>query len=455
MSSDDIAIRVKNVSKRYDLYAQPSDQLKQLVMPRLRKLVGLPPKQYFNEFWALDDVSFEIAKGEACGIVGRNGSGKSTLLQIITGTLSPTSGTVSTNGRIGALLELGSGFNPEFTGRENIYLNGAILGFSRGEMERRFDDIASFADIGDHLDQPVRAYSSGMVVRLAMAVQTQVDPDILIIDEALAVGDAYFQQKCFKRIEQFRSNGGTLLFVSHDANSVKQLCDTAILMSWGSLIDRGPPRDVIDRYNGLVAQLSDNSGSAVTIKQHDQISNAANIAIDGIWTKATSKVTNNQAELIDVKILDEMGAQITHIDSEQDLIFQYAVRILSDLDRPAFGIILRDKIGRSIFETSTYAMNLNVEPAKSGDTLLIRFRLLFNLAPGQYSFSVGVANRGFSQSDFEQQSLIMHDVEQIQVHAAKNAIHYGGVYNMRPLVNISVLEHSAGSEIFLKKENQN
>ena len=196
MSSNDIAIRVKGLSKCYGIYASPRERLKQFILPRLQRLVGQAPKQYFHEFWALKDVSFEIKKGETVGIIGRNGSGKSTLLQMICGTLHPTSGSIQTNGRIAALLELGSGFNPEFTGRENVYMNASVLGLSNEEINERFNDIVTFADIGDFIDQPVKTYSSGMMVRLAFAVIAHVDADILVIDEALAVGDAFFVQKC-------------------------------------------------------------------------------------------------------------------------------------------------------------------------------------------------------------------------------------------------------------------
>jgi len=207
MSSSDIAVQVTNLSKIYNIYNRPQDRLKQSVIPRLRQLVGKAPNRYFHEFWALRDVSFEVQQGETIGIIGRNGSGKSTLLQIICGTLSSSIGTVTTQGRIAALLELGSGFNPEFSGRENVYLNGAILGLPKEEIDARFDDIAGFADIGEFIEQPVRIYSSGMVVRLAFAVQAMVDPDILVVDEALAVGDEKFQRKCFARLEELKREG--------------------------------------------------------------------------------------------------------------------------------------------------------------------------------------------------------------------------------------------------------
>lgn len=248
MSSNDIAITVQGVSKRFELYEKPSDRLKQFIVPRLNRLMGRPPVDYFQEFWALKDVSFDVRRGEAFAIVGRNGSGKSTLLQIITGTLSPTTGVVNTNGRVAALLELGSGFNPEFTGRENVFLNGALLGFSREEIEQKYDAIVGFADIGQYIEQPVKSYSSGMIVRLAIAVQTQVEPDILIVDEALAVGDALFQKRCYRQIEKLLNNGTTLLFVSHDQEIVRTLTQRAVFLNSGRAEKCGNTSDVLFAY---------------------------------------------------------------------------------------------------------------------------------------------------------------------------------------------------------------
>jgi lipopolysaccharide transport system ATP-binding protein len=233
MSSDTPAIIVENIGKHYQIYASPADRLKQFLLPRLPRFRNPPRQNLYREVWALRDISFSVSRGESFGIVGRNGCGKSTLLQIIAGTLTPSVGRVATLGRIAALLELGSGFNPEFSGRENVYLNGAILGLSRDEIDTRFDDIAAFADIGDYLDQPVKTYSSGMLVRLAFAVQVQVEPDILIVDEALAVGDALFQKRCFQRLEQLLANGLTLLFVSHDQESIRSLTRRALLLRAG------------------------------------------------------------------------------------------------------------------------------------------------------------------------------------------------------------------------------
>ncbi|MBB4016043.1 lipopolysaccharide transport system ATP-binding protein [Chelatococcus caeni] len=243
-----MAIRVDGVSKVYNLYGNPRDRLKQFVYPRVRKALGAAPRAYYREFWALRDISFEVEQGEAVGIVGRNGSGKSTLLQIITGTLAPTAGSVSVNGRVAGLLELGAGFNPEFSGRENVFMSGALLGLSRREIEEKFDDVAAFADIGEHLDQPTKTYSSGMLVRLAFAVHVQLKPDILIVDEALAVGDALFQKRCFSKIASLRDQGVTLLFVSHDQETVRTLTNRALLLREGRAVTFGPSADVIFAY---------------------------------------------------------------------------------------------------------------------------------------------------------------------------------------------------------------
>lgn len=252
MSSDNVAISVQNISKCFFTYEKPRDRLKQAIMPRLQRWVGDETTTYGKEFWALRDISFDVKRGETVGIVGRNGSGKSTLLQIICGTLAPTAGSIETQGRIAALLELGSGFNPEFTGRENIYLNGAVLGLTRDEVNERFDAIAGFADIGEFIDQPVKAYSSGMAVRLAFAVQAQVDPDILIVDEALSVGDARFQAKCFERLRQLKDNGTSILLVTHASEQVVTHCSRAILINDSKIELIGESRPVVNRYMDIL-----------------------------------------------------------------------------------------------------------------------------------------------------------------------------------------------------------
>lgn len=250
--SSEIAIEVSDLSKRYEIYEQPRDRLKQFVLPRLQRAVGRPPSRYFSEFWALRGVSFQVRRGETVGIVGRNGSGKSTLLQMICGTLNSTEGSISTNGRIAALLELGSGFNPDFTGRENVYMNAALLGLNKDEIDARFNDITAFADIGDFVERPVKTYSSGMMVRLAFAVQAQVAPDILIVDEALAVGDAKFQAKCFERLKQLKLDGTSILLVTHSTEQIVAHCDTALLLDGGKPVKIGQPKDVVNEYLDLL-----------------------------------------------------------------------------------------------------------------------------------------------------------------------------------------------------------
>jgi lipopolysaccharide transport system ATP-binding protein len=276
----DIAISVQNLSKCYKIYETPRDRLKQFVLPRMQRFAGTEAKQYFKEFWALKDVSFEIKKGETIGIIGGNGSGKSTLLQIICGTVEPTNGSVSISGRVTALLELGSGFNPEFTGRENVYINASIYGLSPNEIHERYNEIANFADIGDFIEQPVKVYSSGMIMRLAFSVSICLKPDILIIDEALAVGDSAFQFKCLDRLAILKSQGVSILFVSHDMNMIKRLCNRVLYIGKDKICRNGSPEEMAEYY--LLEMRQDqqhnviNSNAVVSLKQHS--SNEGGIA---------------------------------------------------------------------------------------------------------------------------------------------------------------------------------
>lgn len=246
--SSDVAIRVRHLTKNYQIYEHPQDRLKQSLLPRLQRWLGRPPSQFFHNFRAVDQVSFDIHKGETVGIIGRNGSGKSTLLQLICGTLTPTEGTVETVGRLTALLELGAGFNPDFSGRENVFMNGALLGLSQAELHDRFEEIAAFADIGDFIEQPVKNYSSGMYVRLAFALNVLCDPEIMIVDEALAVGDMKFQAKCITALRRIQERGATVLFVSHDMGTVKSLCDRGIYLERGALRSMGTAAQVAEEF---------------------------------------------------------------------------------------------------------------------------------------------------------------------------------------------------------------
>lgn len=263
---DDIAIRVSDLSKCYHIYDTPRDRLKQFILPRLGRAVGRQPAQYFREFWALKDISFEVKKGETVGIIGRNGSGKSTLLQLICGTLSPTTGSITTHGRIAALLELGSGFNPEFTGRENVYMNASVLGLSKEEIDTQFDDIAAFADIGDFIEQPVKTYSSGMFVRLAFAVNIMSQPEVMVVDEALAVGDIAFQAKCMTALRRIQDGGATVLFVSHDISSIKSLCSLAIYLEHGQMKGFGKAASIAEDYVRVVREEMNHDLRSVPIQ---------------------------------------------------------------------------------------------------------------------------------------------------------------------------------------------
>lgn len=264
--SSDIAIRVTNLSKCYQIYDNPRDRLKQFVLPKVKRTLGLEPSSYYREFWALRDVSFEIKQGETVGIIGRNGAGKSTLLQMICGTLTPTGGTVETYGRVAALLELGSGFNPEFTGRENVYMAASIYGLSREEIDDRFDQIAAFADIGEFIEQPIKTYSSGMYLRLAFAVVSKIEPAILIIDEALAVGDARFQKKCLESMYALRDRGATIILVTHDIFTAKNFCSRLLLQEHGQLVADGEPSQVATQYYRLLfPETEDDTSAAITV----------------------------------------------------------------------------------------------------------------------------------------------------------------------------------------------
>jgi lipopolysaccharide transport system ATP-binding protein len=378
--SSDIAIKVESVNKCYQIYDQPRDRLKQFLLPGARRLLGLPPKTFYQEFWAVKDVSFEVRKGEAVGIIGRNGSGKSTLLQMITGVLSPSSGTVSTRGRIAALLELGSGFNPSFTGRENVYLNGALLGFTRDQIENKFDAIAGFADIGLHLDQPVKTYSSGMMLRLAFAVQVQVEPDILIIDEALAVGDALFQKRCFQRIEKLLSDGTTLLFVSHDQESVRTLTNRAVFLNKGRMVAYGASSEVVLEYrrqlhvdessyfSEIAKQLADkaeNSGDVVGSPMHG----AGEILTSAASRSAQLSFGQGEVKILKIEILATDGMPATVFYPGDIIRIRVTCKSEINTDKLNVGIRIRNKEGVKIYSWGTLNQDISEIARNSSDDI--------------------------------------------------------------------------------------
>ena len=400
MSSEPL-IEAVSLTKAYRIWNNPSSRLS---VPLLEAAAGLFPggsalhravtgraASKYRDFYALRDVGFSIRRGEATGIIGRNGSGKSTLLQLIAGTLKPTSGSVSVHGRVSALLELGSGFNPDFTGRENVYLNGAIYGFTRAEMLTRMGEITAFADIGDFIDQPVKTYSSGMMMRLAFAVAVNVQPDVLIIDEALAVGDVFFSQKCFQRIREIVHRGATLIFVSHDMGAVQSLCDRAILLNQGSVAFDGAPEDCVSRYFNLHTPPA-RAGEAVA-GTHPAVDAAAVKAVRAhdVVPAAKSRHGDRRLEVSAAAVVDGHGAATWDFE----MTHRAAVRVLltakADIGRPSAGVQIHDRMGNLVFAAGTPQLRFPMPALARGQEVLLEFRIALNLQPGAYTLSIDAA----------------------------------------------------------------
>ncbi|WOD40409.1 ABC transporter ATP-binding protein [Nodosilinea sp. E11] len=412
--SSEIAIKVEGLSKCYQIYEKPIDRLKQLVLPRALSFIGVEGNQYFREFWALKDISFEIKKGETVGIVGRNGSGKSTLLQIICGTLNPSQGRIYANGRVAALLELGSGFNPEFTGRENIYMSGAILGLTKEEIDSRLDDIAAFADIGEFIEQPVKTYSSGMYVRLAFAVIAHVDAEILVIDEALAVGDAIFTQKCMRFLRKFKESG-TLIFVSHDMGSVLNLCERAIWLNGGKLWQLGKAKEITEAYlqytlqeaYGQDIQLQKLESAKIVpsdITADDYSSSYDTDSVPCLDYGSQMRVNDNLSEangwktgageILSVSLgpLIPKGNEIFAGGEMVRMVIRAIV--YQDIDRPIIGFLVRDRLGQVLFGENTSSFtDLNPLSVVAGSTIESEYIFRLPMLPnGHYSVMASLAD---------------------------------------------------------------
>jgi len=401
-AGDDTVIRVRNLSKCYLIYDRPQDRLKQSVVPRLQRLLGRLPRKYYREFWALRDVSFDVRRGETVGIIGRNGAGKSTLLQILCGTLHPNGGTVEISGRVAALLELGSGFNPEFSGRENVYLYAGILGLSQQEVDAKFDDIAAFADIGDFIDQPIKTYSSGMVVRLAFAVAACVNPDILVVDEALAVGDIRFQAKCFRRLEQLIDQGTSVLFVSHSIEEVTRHCDRAILIENGAIAIIGTPKPVTNRYLDLLFGVErqigppPQRGSGVSVSRPDIA--PASIELGDFeqrpgYNPMEYRWGSGEAEIVDFIVTADGTNHATQLITGSRVSVVIWTRFHRDVTSPIFGLTIKTPDGVAVFGCNSRdcAGGPIVRPARGGETLCVSFSFDQLLCAGQYFISLGVA----------------------------------------------------------------
>jgi lipopolysaccharide transport system ATP-binding protein len=407
---NDFTIRVNNLSKCYQIYDTPRDRLKQFVLPTLQRFLGLSSSQFFQEFWALKDVSFELMKGEIVGVIGRNGSGKSTLLQIICGTLSPTSGNIETRGRIGALLELGSGFNSEFSGRENVYLVGAVLGLRTEEIDKRFEDIAAFADIGDFLAQPTKMYSSGMLMRLAFAVNTCVDPDILIIDEALSVGDIPFQAKCFKRLRQMVDKGTSILLVSHDISTVRSICSRALWLNQGQIERWGQATQVASDYEkfcwqeqGVVLQpkeylvnqerdtseVPDTTTSAETILPNiPPVLFKPNPIFE--TNRERSRFGTEAVVIGNFLMLNKDGSQALACEFNESLTLHYLLKVCAPVNSDfVIGVRLRDLKGHYVYSANDVYSIQRIE-ANPGDRFVVATNMRFPLTHQDYVVSTAV-----------------------------------------------------------------
>jgi ABC-type polysaccharide/polyol phosphate transport system ATPase subunit len=377
------ALRVEGVSKQYRIYDRPVDRLKESLTRGHWKT--------HREFWALHDISFEVEAGTTTGIIGPNGSGKSTLLQIITGTLEPTHGTVSHEGRIAALLELGAGFNPEFTGIENVFMNASLMGLSKAETERLLPEIASFAEIGEFIHQPLKMYSSGMYIRLAFAAAIAVSPQILIIDEALSVGDAVFQHRCTRRIKEMQEAGTTILFVSHDPGAIRALCSRAILLHGGRVEADGAPAEVLDRYQKVImAQEAAYAEAQLARVQETTEQAVAALDDDDAALQFTYRHGNLNAEILRVDLLDASQRPVTMVDSGQLVHLRVHVIFHEDLEDPVYGFIIRNRHGINLYGTNTKVQGIKPGLIRRDERVETTFSFNCWLAPDLYSVSIAV-----------------------------------------------------------------
>lgn len=435
------AITVSDISKCYHIYESPQDRLKQMFVRGGRS--------FFKEFWALRDISFEVPRGETVGIVGRNGSGKSTLLQIIAGTLTPTQGSISSFGRVAALLELGSGFNADFTGRENVYMNAALLGLTHQEIDSRFDSIAAFADIGDFINQPVKTYSSGMLVRLAFAVQAQIDPEILIVDEALAVGDAKFQAKCFERLKQLKDNGTSILLVTHSSEQVVTHCSSAILLDSGRVIEAGKPRNVVNSYLDLLfgreKKAVGKAGELPIPEQAAQLDElplepSTQLVFDGemfsqrpLYNAYEYRWGDGSVQMTDFSLSSNGQLYPSLIESGSTVHLKIAVRVVHAVIRPILGVTVKTKDGVSLFGTNSELLQCDVADLVSveGSTFTASVKFKCDLGDGDYFLSLGVATK-------QGEDIVPHDRRYDSIHfSVKTDSRSFGLMNMAMEMSIN------------------
>jgi ABC-type polysaccharide/polyol phosphate transport system ATPase subunit len=419
------AIEARNLAKMYRIYPSPA--------ARLQESLSLGRRTRHQEFWALDDISFDVPQGGALGIIGLNGSGKSTLLELVAGTLEPTRGYVQTRGRIAALLALGAGFNPEFTGRENVRLNGEILGLSRREMERHLPRIERFAEIGDFMDRPVKTYSTGMTVRLAFSVAIHVDPEILVVDEVLAVGDAIFVNRCVRKFEEMRKRGVTVLLASHDLALVKLLCDRALLLSRGRVLSEGDPGDVVNRYNGIVLERQ----QAFSEQAPQQPPAPSTIAAEVSNALSYSyRHGDRLAVVAAVELLNEDSRAVRAVRSGEVVRIRVVVQFREPHPRPVVGIMIRTRIGMEVFGTNTELEEVSFPSAQRGESFEVNFEFGCWLTPQEYTLTVATQSADGSSHDW------LDDVLSFQVIDSRRR---AGVANLR--ARVSTRKVAAGSPI--------
>lgn len=412
--NDEVAIKVEKVSKVYHLYDKQSD--------RIKEALSLTHKSYHRDHFALNDVSFDVKQGECIGIIGINGSGKSTLLKIITGVLEPTKGSVTKKGKVSALLELGMGFNPEYTGLKNIYINGLMMGYSRSEMDEKVKSIIDFSEIGDYIYQPVKTYSSGMFARLAFAVAINVDPDILIVDEALSVGDIFFQAKCYKKFNEFKEQGKTILFVTHDLGSVLKYCDRCLLLNNGLMVEMGNTAEVVNRYRKLQAQIAreNDENTVKDIALNNQFEIKEGKKKDRlVLNPNTSSYGDNSAEIIDFAVIDEMGNITNSVLKGPFFRINMKVRFNRDIEEPIFAYTIKDLKGQDVTGTNTYLEGKSFGLVKKDSVIDVTFEQKMVLQGGQYLLSLGCT--GFEADSF----VVYHrlyDVCNIQVLSDRNTL---------------------------------
>lgn len=411
-------IQISHLTKMYKLYDKPSD--------RLKESLGFSRKKRYREHYALRDVDLSIREGECVGIIGTNGSGKSTILKIITGVLTPTEGEVKVDGRISALLELGAGFNMEYTGLENVYLNGAMIGFSREEIDERLQDILDFADIGDFIHQPVKMYSSGMFVRLAFAVAINIEPEILVVDEALSVGDVFFQAKCYHKFEEFKKQGKTILFVSHDLSSISKYCDRVVLLNKGVKLDEGSPKAMVDMYKQLLV----NQNPVKPGEGQDREGRRENWREGFTVNPDTLEYGDKQAEIVDFVVLDEHGRQTNTIDKGSSFQIKIKAHFHETIQQPILAFTFKNIQGTEITGTNTMFENAVVENSVAGAECVATFTQEMNLQGGEYLLSFGCT--GYRNGEFT----VFHrlyDACNITVVSNKNTV---GFYDMNSKVTV-------------------